>query len=167
MSKKIQIRIRDEHKQPGSYFRELRNHFCWVKILKGTVSRDFLLLVFLWISFLPAPEYPIRTVSNFFNDNFSTTLAANFATRFASVVYTGGKFATGVNDTSDKFAAGVNDTGGNLQPVSTTLAANLPPVSLTPVQIGTTLGCWDLKVNLKAKKYIYKFTLLPKGVQTI
>ncbi len=34
--------------------------------LKGTVSRDFLLLVFLWISFPPAPEYPIRTVSNFF-----------------------------------------------------------------------------------------------------
>jgi hypothetical protein len=31
------------------------------------------------------------------------TPAANFATSFTSVVYTGGKFATGVNDT---------DTGG-------------------------------------------------------
>jgi hypothetical protein len=30
----------------------------------------------------------------------STTPAANFATSFASVVDTGGKFATGVNDTS-------------------------------------------------------------------
>ena len=59
----------------------------------------------------------------------SATPAANFATRFASVVDTGGKFATGVNDTG----GGVNDTGGNLPPVSTTPAANLPPVSLTPV----------------------------------
>jgi hypothetical protein len=33
--------------------------------LKGTVSRDFLLLVFSWIR-ESAPEYPIRTVSNFF-----------------------------------------------------------------------------------------------------
>jgi hypothetical protein len=31
----------------------------------------------------------------------STTLAANFATSFASVVDTGGKFATGVNLLSD------------------------------------------------------------------
>jgi hypothetical protein len=58
---------------------------------------------------------------------------ANFATIFPCVVYTGGKFATGVNDTGGKFAAGVNDTGGNFPPVSTTLAANLPPVSMTPV----------------------------------
>ena len=52
----------------------------------------------------------------------STTPAANFATSFASVVDTGGKFA-----------AGSNDTGGNLPPVSTTPASNLPPVSMTPV----------------------------------
>jgi hypothetical protein len=32
----------------------------------------------------------------------SKTQAANFATSFASVVDTGGKFATGVNDTGDK-----------------------------------------------------------------
>ncbi len=50
----------------------------------------------------------------------STTLVANFSTIFASVVDTGGKFATGVND-----------AGGKLPPVST--AANLPPVSLPPV----------------------------------
>ncbi len=42
----------------------------------------------------------------------STTPAANFATSFASVVDTGGKFVAGVN--------------GNLPPVSTTPAANLP-----------------------------------------
>jgi hypothetical protein len=43
------------------------------------------------------------------------TLSANFATSFASVVDTGGKFATGVivtgvNNTDGKFAAAVNDT---------------------------------------------------------
>jgi hypothetical protein len=37
---------------------------------------------------------------------------ANFATSFASIVDTGGKFATGVND-----------TGANLLPVSMTLVA--------------------------------------------
>ncbi len=63
----------------------------------------------------------------------STTPAANFATSFSSVVDTGGKFATGVNNTGGKFAAGVNNTGGKLFPVSPTPAANLPPVSLTPV----------------------------------
>jgi hypothetical protein len=47
---------------------------------------------------------------------------ANFSTIFASVVNTGGKFATGVND-----------AGGKLPPVSATPAANLPLVLLTPV----------------------------------
>jgi hypothetical protein len=37
---------------------------------------------------------------------------ANFSTIFASVVDTGGIFATGVNDTGSKFATGVVDTGG-------------------------------------------------------
>jgi hypothetical protein len=82
----------------------------------------------------------------------SATPAANFSTNSASVVDTGGKFATGVNDTGGKFATGVNDAGGNLPPVSTSPAANLPPVSLT---MGTISGCSHLKLNLKAKIYIY------------
>ncbi len=85
----------------------------------------------------------------------------------AGINDTGGKFChqfplccwhRGVNDTGGKFAAGVNDAGGKLPPVSTTPAANLPPVSLTPVAntvMGTISGCWYLKVNLKAKIYIY------------
>ncbi len=52
----------------------------------------------------------------------STTLAANFANSFASVVGTGGKFV-----------AGVNDIGCNLPPVSTTPVANLPLMSVTLV----------------------------------
>jgi hypothetical protein len=75
----------------------------------------------------------------------SATPVANFSTIFASVVDTGGKFATGVND-----------AGGKLPPVSTTPAANLPPVSLTPVlNNGNNISRRHLKVNLKAKIYIY------------
>ncbi len=70
----------------------------------------------------------------------SATPAENFATSSPFVVDTGGKFATGVNDTGGKFADGVNDAGGKLPPVST---------------IGTISGCRNLKVNLKAKIYIY------------
>jgi hypothetical protein len=64
----------------------------------------------------------------------TTTPAANFATSSACVV----------------------DTDGKLPLVSTTLVANLPPVSTTPVKNnGTISGCRHLKVNLKAKIYIY------------
>ncbi len=45
------------HDTQGSYF-----HLISLQKFKGTVSRDFLLLVFSWISLSPAPEYPIRTV---------------------------------------------------------------------------------------------------------
>jgi hypothetical protein len=95
-------------------------------LLKEQCHEIFFLLVFFTNQF----PYPIRTVSNFlqkFAEIFasqaplvSTTLtanlppvsqtpAANFATSSASVVDTGGKFATGV---SGKFVAGVNDTSG-------------------------------------------------------
>ncbi len=57
---------------------------------------------------------------------------------------TGGKIAACINDTGGKFATDVNDTGGILPPISTTLAA-----------MGTLSGCRYLKVNLKAKLYIY------------
>jgi hypothetical protein len=109
---------------------------------------------FFHVSFPPAPEYPIRTISNLFENlrrysqvkvhhqcqrhrcqiccryqqhwwqifHRSTAPAANFATSFASVVDTGGKFATNINDSGGKFApqchqnwwqfaAGITDTG--------------------------------------------------------
>jgi hypothetical protein len=53
----------------------------------------------------------------------STTPVPNYATRFASVVDTGGKFATGVDNTGGKFATGVNNTGGKLPLVSMTATA--------------------------------------------
>jgi hypothetical protein len=42
----------------------------------------------------------------------STTLAANLPTNTTSVVDTGGKFATLVNETGSKYAIGVNGTCG-------------------------------------------------------
>jgi hypothetical protein len=42
--------------------------FPLVPTLKGTVSQHFLLLVFFMNQFPPAPKYPIRTVSNFFEN---------------------------------------------------------------------------------------------------
>jgi hypothetical protein len=70
----------------------------------------------------PAPEYPIRTISIFFENSRDIrksrcTTGINdtgrkFATSFTSVVDTDGEFATGVKNTGGKFAAGVNNTGG-------------------------------------------------------
>jgi hypothetical protein len=108
------------------------------------VSRDFLLLVFLMNQFPPSPRVLHEDRFDFFRKfaeiiasqgappvsttpaakllPVSMTPAANFSTNFASVVDTGGKFATGVSD-----------AGGKLPLVSTTPAVNLPPVSTTPV----------------------------------
>ncbi len=110
------------------------------RIFKGTVSRNFCFWFISWISFPPAPEYSIKTVSNFIfasqgappvstTPPVSTAPVANFSTIFASVVDTGGKFTTGVNDTGGKFA-----TGGK--------------------QWEQVLNCWQLKMNFK-KKCIY------------
>jgi hypothetical protein len=86
----------------------------------------------------------------------TTPAAANFSTSFASVVDTGGKFATGVND-----------TGGKLPLVSTMLVANCHRYQRHRQQIchrcqghrwqimETISGFRHLKVNLKAKIYIY------------
>jgi hypothetical protein len=92
------------------------------------VLRDFLRLVFFMNQFTPHPrvfrldrfEFFRKFAEIFASQSaplvsttlvanlppVSATLAANFYTIFASAVETGGKFATGVNDT------GINDTGG-------------------------------------------------------
>ncbi len=120
--------------------------------LKGQCHESFCFLFLSWISFPPAPEYHIRTLLIFFENSrrYSQVKVHHWYQRHRRQITTG-IGATGVNDTGGKFAAGVNDTGGNLPPVSTTPAANLPPVSMTPV--ANISGCWDLKVNLKAKMY--------------
>ncbi len=65
------------------------------------------------VSTTPAAKFPLVPAT-----------VANFSTIFASVV-----------DTGDKFATGVNDAGGNLPPVSATPAADLPPVANLELRI--------------------------------
>jgi hypothetical protein len=108
---------------------------------KGTVSQDFLLLVFFMNQFPPSPRVfhlyrfeffrkfaeifasqgapPVSTTPVANLPPVSVTPVANISTIFASVVDTDGKFAAGVNYSSGKFATGVNDAGGKLPPVST------------------------------------------------
>jgi hypothetical protein len=116
------------------------------------VSQDFFSGFFSRITIPQAPDNNIRIISNFFENSrrysqvkvhhrcqrhrwwWWCTGVVDTGGKFATgindtgsspcVVDTGGKFATGVNDTGGKFAAGVNDAGGNLPPVSTTPAAN-------------------------------------------
>ncbi len=105
-----------------------------ITILKGQCHEIFCFWFFSWISFPPAPEYPIRTVSNFFENSrrysqvkvhhrCQRSLVLLICVMFASVErhrrqicrrYQRHRwqFATGINDTGGKFAAGVNDPGG-------------------------------------------------------
>jgi hypothetical protein len=149
-----------------------------VHYIKGTVSRDFLLLVFFMNQFPPSPRILhldrfefFRKIAEIFESQgappVSTTPVANLPP----------VSATPVANFSSIFAS-VVDTGGNLPPVSTIPAANLPPVSTTLVanchryqrhrwqichrcqrqrwQIMATIsGCRHLKVNLKPKIYTY------------
>jgi hypothetical protein len=88
---------------------------CGIRPFKGTVSRDFLLLVFFINQFPPSPRVShsdrfefIRKFAEIFVSKganlppVSATPAANFATSLASVFDTGGKFADGINDTGGK-----------------------------------------------------------------
>ncbi len=101
--------------------------------LKGTVSRDFLLLVFFMNQFPPSPRVFHLDRFEFFRKfaeifasqgapPVSTTPVANFSTIFASVV-----------DTAANLPPVSTIPAANLPPVSTIPAANLPPVSTTPV----------------------------------
>jgi hypothetical protein len=100
-----------------------------VILFKGTVSRDFLLLVFFMNQFPPIPSIPlgqIRIFSKIHGDIRKSRCTTRINdTGFASVVKTSGKFAT----------------GGNLPPTSTTPAGGgkFPPVSLTPANNGNNI----------------------------
>jgi hypothetical protein len=75
--------------------------------LKGTVSRDFLLLVFFHESVSPKP---LSIPSGPFR-NFSKIRGDIRSSRFTTGINdTGGKFTTGVNDTGGKIAAGISDS---------------------------------------------------------
>ncbi len=111
------------------------------------------------VSTTPAAKLPLVSTTPAANlPPVSATPEANFATSFASVVDTGNKFATGVNDAG----------GGKLPPVLTTSVANLPPVKMT--QVANNGNNYQTADNLKwtwRKKFIYMLTLLPKGAKEI
>ncbi len=87
--------------------------------LKGQCHEIFCFWFFSWISFPPAPEYPIRTVSNFF-ENSQRYLQVKVHHRYQRhrrqichrYQQHRWQFASGINDTGGKFATDVNDTGG-------------------------------------------------------
>jgi hypothetical protein len=88
---------------------------------KGTVSRDFLLLIFFMTQFPPRPKEsitfrPFRIFSEIRGDiseSRCTTGINNTGGKFATGVNnTGGKIAAGINETGDKFATSISNTGG-------------------------------------------------------
>ncbi len=140
------------------------------------MSRDFLLLVFLWLSFPPVPEYPIRTVSNFFENS-----------RRCSQVKVHHRCQRHRRQICHRHQQHRQQILPPVPLVLLTPAANLPPLSTTPVAnchryqqhrrqfwrrcrwhrwqiMRTVSGCRNFKVNLKAKIY-NMVTLLPKGAQ--
>jgi hypothetical protein len=83
-------------------------------LVKGTVSQDFLLLVFFLNQFPPPPPppqiipfRPFRIFSKIRGDIRESRCTTG-------INDTSGKFATGINDTGGKFATGVSDAGGKL-----------------------------------------------------
>ncbi len=112
--------------------------------LKGTVSRDFLLLVFFMNQFPPSPrvfhldrfEF-FRKFAEIFASQGAPPVSMTPVAKLPPVLTTPVAnlppvSATPVANFSSIFAS-VVDTGGKLPPVSITPAANLPLVSLTPV----------------------------------
>ncbi len=101
-------------------------------IFKVTVSQNFWLLIFFMGQFPPAQLGPLRIFSKIRGDIRKS------------------RYTTSINQ--------------NLPPVSTTPAANFANSSASVVDTGgkiwkTISGCRLLKVNLKAKTYIYVISL--------
>ena len=94
------------------------------QLIKGTVSRDFCFWFFSRISFPPAPEYPIRTISNFFENS-----------RRYSQVKVHHQYQRHRWQILPPFSLVLLIPVANLPPVSTIPVANLPPVSLIPAAI--------------------------------
>ncbi len=142
------------------------------KGLKGQCHEIFCFCFFSWISFPPAPEYSIQTVSNFFENSrrYSRVKVHHRYQRHRWQVF-------------PPFSLVLVIPAANLPLVSTIPAANLPPVSTMPVancywyndtggKFATGGKKWQqyqaadtLKWTWR-QKCIYMLTLLPKGVQT-
>jgi hypothetical protein len=115
-------------------------------LIKGTVSRDFLLLVFFMNQFPPSPRVfhldrfeffqkfadifasqgapPVSTTPASKLPPVSTTPVANLPPVSATPVANFSTISVSVVDTGGKFATGVNAAGGKLPPLSATPVAN-------------------------------------------
>ncbi len=156
-------------------------------ILKGQCHEIFCFCFFSWIGFPPAPEYPIRTVSNFFENSrrySQVKVHHQYQRQRWQICH---RCQRHLRQNCRRYQRHRRQIlppvylvllipAANLPLMSTTPAANLLPVSTTPVanchrcqrhrrqiwrqgqwhrwQMGTISGCWDLKVNLKAKMFL-------------
>ncbi len=111
-------------------------------LLKGQCHEIF---CFRFFHESPSPKTLIITLGSFWI--FSKIRRDIHKSRCTTGVNdTGGKFAAGINDTVSKFATGIKDTGSKF----------CHRYQRHRWQImGTISGCRHLKVNLKAKIYIY------------
>ncbi len=109
--------------------------------LKRQCHEIFCFWFFSWINLPPAPEYSIKTISNFFENSrrYSQFKVHHRYQRHRREICPLVSLAllipvaTGVNDTGGKFPTSVKNASGKLPQVSTTPAENLPPVLFTPV----------------------------------
>ncbi len=148
-------------------------------ILKVTVSRDFLLKVFFsWITFPQAPDNHIWIISNIFENSrrYSQVKVHHWCQWHQRQICN--RYQQHQRQILPPVSLVLLTPVANLPPVSKIPAANLLPVSTTPVAnchryqrhqwqicqrshwhrwqiIRTISGCRHLKVNLKAKIYIY------------
>ena len=157
-------------------------------LLKGQCHEIFCFRFFSWIIFPQAPKNSMRFISNFFKNSLrysQVEVLHRYQRHRRQICH---RYQRHGRQILPPDPLVLLTPVANLPPVSTIPAANLPMVSTTPVAnchryqqrrrqichrchwhrwqiMGTISGCWDLKVNLKAK-CIYRLTLLPKGVQT-
>jgi hypothetical protein len=149
-------------------------------LLKGTVSRDFLLQVFSMNHLPQVPENKIRVISKFskvrrdIRKSKCTTginNAAQILPQVPLVFFISVANLTPVSTilARRQICPPVKNTSGNLPPISTTPAVNLPPVRCQQHRwqiIGTVSDCSHFKLNLKKKLYLYINSTIPKCIPT-
>ncbi len=104
-------------------------------LLKGTVSQDFLLLVFFMYQFPPAPEYSIKSVLNFFKNlrrYFQVKVHQRYQRHRWKIYH---RYQRHWRQIFPPVSLVLLIPVANLPPVSTIPAANLPLVSTLPVAI--------------------------------
>ncbi len=123
--------------------------------LMGQFHKIFCFWFFSWISFPPAPEYPIRTVSNIEKSQryWQIKVHHRYQRHQRQICH---QYRRHRRQILPPVLLVLLIPVANLPPVSTILAANCHRCQRRR---------WLLKMNLKEKIYLHAITLLPKGVQ--